>query len=124
MAVRSPVLSDGNEVGEGVALDEHFAGVVPGLAEIAAAADVGIGHNDAAVEQAEAVGAEAERERVAVGAVAVDVGDWMTRTRTSAPWPAGSTAVHPDWRLAVDLDLTLAVDLDLTVAGLGAGLLR
>ena len=67
------VLDGGDEVGEGVALDEHFAGVVPGLAEVAAAADVRIGHDDAAIEQAEAVGAEAERQRVAVGAVAVDV---------------------------------------------------
>ena len=29
----------------------HFAGVVPGVAELAAAANVGVGHDDAAIEQ-------------------------------------------------------------------------
>jgi len=67
------VLDGGDEVSEGIALDEHFAGVVPGLAEIAAAADVRIGHNDAAIEKAEAVGAEADGKRVAIGSVAVNV---------------------------------------------------
>ncbi len=67
------VLDGGDEVGEGVALDEHLAGVVPGLAQVAAAADVRIGHHHAAIEQAQPVGAEAERQRVAIGAVAVDV---------------------------------------------------
>ena len=33
----------------------HLAGVVPGLAEVAAAADVGLGVDHAAVEQAHAV---------------------------------------------------------------------
>ena len=46
---------------------------MPGLAEIAAAADVRIGHDDATIEKAEAVGAEAERKRIAVGAVSVNV---------------------------------------------------
>ena len=46
---------------------------MPGLAHVSAAADVGVGHDDAAVEEAEAVGVEADGERVAVGAVAVYV---------------------------------------------------
>ena len=37
----------------------HLAGGVPGVAEVAAAADVGVGHDYAAIEQAEAVGVEA-----------------------------------------------------------------
>ena len=41
-----------DEVGEGVLLMHHAAGVVPGLAEVAAAADVRDGHDDAAIEQA------------------------------------------------------------------------
>ena len=73
IAVGGEVLDTGDEVGEGVALEEHFAGVVPGFAKVGAAADMGVGHDDAAVEQAEAVGVEADRERVAVGAVAIDV---------------------------------------------------
>jgi len=32
----------------------HLAGVVPGIAEFAAAADVGVGDDDAAVEECEA----------------------------------------------------------------------
>ena len=62
-----------DEVGEGVAFGHHFAGVVPRVAELAAAADVGVGDDDAAVEQRETCRAEAEWECVAVGAVAVDV---------------------------------------------------
>jgi hypothetical protein len=34
----------------------HLAGVVPGVAELAAAADVGVDHDDTAVEQREARG--------------------------------------------------------------------
>ncbi len=60
VAVGGEVFDGGDEVGEGVALDEHFAGVVPGLAEVAAAADVSVGDDNAAIEQAEAVGVEAE----------------------------------------------------------------
>ena len=47
-----------DEVGEGVALGHHFAGVVPGVAELAAAADVRVGDDQAAVEQR--AGARAE----------------------------------------------------------------
>ena len=49
------VLDGCNEVSEGVALDQHFSGVVPGLAQVAAAANVRIGHDEAAIEQAETV---------------------------------------------------------------------
>ena len=67
------LLGGGDEVGEGVALELHLAGVVPGVAELATAADMGVGHDDAAVEQREARWAEADGQRVAVGAIAVDV---------------------------------------------------
>ena len=49
------VLHAGDEIRERVALDEHFAGVVPRLAQIAAAANVRVSHHHAAIEQAEAV---------------------------------------------------------------------
>ncbi len=73
VAVRGEMLDGGDEVGEGVALLHEAAGIVPGLAHIAAAADVRVGHDHAAIEQAEAVAVEADRQRVAVGAVGVDV---------------------------------------------------
>ncbi len=71
--MRGEVLDGGDEVGEGVALLHEAAGIVPGLAHVAAAADVRVGHDDAAIEQAEAVAVEADGQRVAVGAVGVDV---------------------------------------------------
>jgi hypothetical protein len=46
---------------------------VPGFAEVATAADMGIGDDDAAIEQTEAVRVEAEWKCVAVGAVSVNV---------------------------------------------------
>src|SRR5580704_13923631 len=67
------MLNSRDEISEGVALDEHFAGIVPWLAQIAAAADMSIGHDYAAIEQAEAVRTESERQRVTVRAVAIDV---------------------------------------------------
>ncbi len=54
VARRGQMLDGGDEVGEGVALDEHLAGVVPRLAQVAAAADVRVGHDHAAIEQAQA----------------------------------------------------------------------
>ena len=67
------LFGDGEEVGECVHLLLHLAGVVPGVAEVGSTADVGVGHDDAAVEQREARGREAYGEWVAVRAVAVDV---------------------------------------------------
>ena len=67
------MLDRGNEIGKRVALYEHLARVVPRLAQVAAAADVRIGHYHAAIEQAQPVRAEAQRQGVAIGAVAVDV---------------------------------------------------
>ena len=61
-----------DEVGEGVELFVHAAGVVPGLAEFAAAADVGDGEGDAAVEQAEAIRIESDGYGDAVAAIAVE----------------------------------------------------
>src|SRR5258705_9475667 len=62
----------GDEVGEGVALFVHARSVVPGLAEFAAAADVGDGIDHAAVEQAQAIRTEADRNGDSVAAVAVE----------------------------------------------------
>ena len=81
VAGRGQMLDGGDEVGEGVALHQHLAGIVPGLAEVAAAADVRVGHHDAAIEQAEAVGVEADGQRVSIGAVAVDVERILARSR-------------------------------------------
>ena len=67
------LLGGGDEVGEGVALEGHLAGVVPCVAQFSAAADVGVGHDDAAVEQREARGREAHWEGVAIRPVAVDI---------------------------------------------------
>src|SRR3990172_1438302 len=54
VAARHEELGGGDEVGEGVALGEHAARVVPALAAFAAAAHVGERHGHAAVEQAHA----------------------------------------------------------------------
>src|SRR5258707_15702119 len=62
----------GDEVGEGIALFVHARGVVPGLAEFAAAAHVRDGINHAAVKQAQAIRTEADRNGDAVAAVAVE----------------------------------------------------
>ena len=66
------MLGAGDEIGEGVHLAMHAAGIVPGLAEFAAAADVGDGEDHAAVEQTEAIGAERNGHGEAVAAVAVE----------------------------------------------------
>ena len=55
---RDEVFGGFDEIGEGVELFVHAAGVVPGLAEFAAAADVGDGEGDAAIDEAEAIGIE------------------------------------------------------------------
>src|SRR6266436_1652564 len=62
----------GDKVGEGVALLVHARGVVPGLAEFAAAAHVGDGVDHAAVEKAQAIRTEADWDGNAVAAVAVE----------------------------------------------------
>src|ERR1700694_1827577 len=64
-------LSGSDEVGEGVALFGHATGVVPGLAKFAAATHVRDGVDYAAVEQAEAIGAEVHRDGDAIASVAV-----------------------------------------------------
>src|SRR5258705_4546055 len=61
-----------DEVGEGVALFVHARGVVPGLAEFAAAAHVRDGVDHATVEQAQAIRTEADWDGDAVAAVAVE----------------------------------------------------
>ena len=63
VAVLHQVIGRRDEVGERVALGHHPALVVPALAQLAAAADVGDGHAHPAVEQAQPVGREAGRVR-------------------------------------------------------------
>src|SRR5579859_931058 len=60
-----------DEIGEGVALMAHAAGIVPGFAEFAAAANVGYGVDDAAIEQAKAIRTEIDRHGDAVASVAI-----------------------------------------------------
>jgi hypothetical protein len=49
------VVGAGDEVGEGVALGQQLAAVVPVLAQFAAAADMGQGVDHAAVQQAQPI---------------------------------------------------------------------
>ena len=70
VAAGDQVLGARDEVGERVALLEHAAGIVPALAEVAAAADVGDGEGHAALEQAQPARREHDRVRKAVRAVA------------------------------------------------------
>src|SRR5258707_476394 len=49
----------------------HAAGIVPGLAEFAAAANVGDSEDDVAVEKAEAIGTEGDGHGDAVAAVTI-----------------------------------------------------
>jgi len=60
------VLDAGDEVREGVTLHKHLARVMPGIAQIAAAADVRVGKYDTAVEQREPIGIKAQRQRIAI----------------------------------------------------------
>src|SRR5258708_21630205 len=62
----------GDEVDEGVALFVHARGVVPGLAEFAAAAHMGDGVDHAAVEKAQAIRTKVDWDGNAVAAVAVE----------------------------------------------------
>ena len=73
VALANESFDDRDEIGEGVELGAHFAGVVPVVAEFAAAADVSVGEDKAAVEEREAGGAEADGKGVTIGAVAIDV---------------------------------------------------
>ncbi len=73
VAVAQQELDGLDEVGEGGALGHHLAGIVPGVAQLPATADVGIGHDQAAVQQRQTRRAEAQGKRITVGAVAVDI---------------------------------------------------
>ena len=66
------VIRRGDEVGEGVALVLAAALLVPGEALVLAAADVGDGIDEAAVDQRQRVRVEARRDRDAVGPVSVE----------------------------------------------------
>src|SRR3546814_19260688 len=61
-----------DEVAEGVGLLLQLAIEIPAVALVGAAADVGDGVDEAAVDEAEAVGREGRRNANAVGAVAVE----------------------------------------------------
>ena len=65
-------LARGDEVGEGVELLLALALRIPAIALVLAAADVGDGEDEAAVDEAEPAGREACRDGDAVGAVAVE----------------------------------------------------
>ena len=58
VACRQQVLGRVDEVGKGVALGHHLAGIVPGLAHLAAAADMRDGRDHAAVQQGQIQRAE------------------------------------------------------------------
>src|SRR5262249_26246213 len=57
------MLGAGNEVSEGIHLVHHAAGIMPGLAHLAAATNVNVGHDHTAVEQRETQRAEGVKER-------------------------------------------------------------
>ena len=71
--LRHHVLRGGDEVGEGVQLLHHPPLVVPGLAHLASSAHMGEGDREPAVQQAHAVGGEADRQGEPVGPIAVEV---------------------------------------------------
>src|SRR5882724_13712762 len=62
----------GDEIGEGIALVVHAAGIVPGFAEFSAAADVGNSVDHAAIEQAQAIRTEVDWHGNAVAAVTIE----------------------------------------------------
>src|SRR5208337_2906608 len=66
------MIGGSDEIGEGVELVVHAPSVMPRLAEFAAAADVGNGKDDAAIEKADAVGTEGDGHGKAVATVAVE----------------------------------------------------
>src|SRR5207249_6275383 len=70
VAAGDQMLGARDEVGERVALLEHAAGIVPALAQVSAAADVGDREGHAALEQAQPARREHDRVRKAVRAVA------------------------------------------------------
>ena len=67
------MLNAGNEVGERIALNQHLARVVPRLAQVSAAANMRIGHHQAAVEQAQPIAVESDRQRISVRPIAVHI---------------------------------------------------
>jgi hypothetical protein len=72
-SVADQFLGAGDEVAEGVLLVLQLAGAVPRLAELAAAAHVGDGEDEAPLQQAQPSVAEPGVETLAIGAVAVEV---------------------------------------------------
>jgi len=69
---RDEMVGGSDEIGEGVELVVHAPGVMPGLAEFAATADMGDGKDDAAIEKADMIGAEGNGHGEAVAAVAIE----------------------------------------------------
>ena len=72
VALGDEMLGHGDEIAEGVGLLLPLAVLVPGIALVLAAADMGDGVDEAAVGQRQAVGVEGGRHGDAVGAVAVE----------------------------------------------------
>ena len=66
------IFARGDEVGEAVHLLLALALAVPAIALVLAAADMGDGIDEAAVDEAQRIGGEAGRDRHAVGAIAVE----------------------------------------------------
>ena len=92
---------------------------MPGLAHIAAAANVGVGDDEAAVEQAEAVGVEADRQSIAVRAIAIDVERIVARHASclcGIRWKRESRLRPARWRRdarSVSVAVEAARDLEL-----------
>ncbi len=72
VALGDEMAHGGEKIAEGVGLGGELAGFVPAPALLGAAAHMGDGVDEAAVDQRQAVGREAGVHRVAIGAVAVD----------------------------------------------------
>ena len=93
--LRVQELRAGDEVGEGVHLLHHPPVVVPGLAQVAPAADVGDGHHEAAVEQGQAVRGEGHRVGEAVGAVGGEEERRPSVARQALLVDEGDRDLHP-----------------------------
>ena len=82
--VATELLGDGDEIRERVGLCRQAAGVVPRLALLAAAPDMGNGVDESAIHQRQPLDAELRIFRVAVGAVAVEPG-WRRPVERGVP---------------------------------------
>ena len=72
-ALGDQVAGDVHEIVEGVGAFGQLAGFVPVVAQFIAAANMGDGEDEAAIEQREPIAGERRHDAVAVGAVAVEI---------------------------------------------------